>query len=310
MIDTPEPHPRAAPGDPAAADSRRPVWIPGLSALADCYDTFLIDQWGVLHDGRQPYPGVPDTLRQLQARGKTVVILSNSGKRSMQNIRRLAALGIPENAYSRLVTSGEVAYAMLRNHAAVLRGFAGTRCFEVSPDADDHFLDGLHVTPVAALESADFILLRGLPLTPDEGFLERLIARGVATGKPMICANPDHVRITPAGIVPSAGHLANRYEAAGGRVLRIGKPYPEIYRHALAAAGNTALSRVLAIGDSLHHDVAGAHAAGIDALLVLSGVLNQPLEGSGSCDQKLAAVSALAAAPSEIPDWVAEALTW
>ena len=310
MNRAPETHPQAAPGGPAAAVSRRPAWLPGLSALAERYDTFLIDQWGVLHDGRQPYPGVPDTLRRLQARGKTVVILSNSGKRSAENIRRLAALGIPENAYSRMVTSGEVAYQMLRNHAAALSGFAGTSCFEVCPDAGDRFLDGLDVTPVEQPQSADFILLRGLPLTPDEDFLERLIASGVATGKPMICANPDHDRITPAGIVPSAGHLANRYEAAGGRVLRIGKPYPEIYRHALAAAGGTVSSRVLAIGDSLHHDVAGAHAAGVDALLVLGGVLRQKLGTPVSRDQKLEAVSALAAGPLEMPDWVADALTW
>ena len=81
----------------------------GIAAIADLYALFLVDQFGVLHDGQQPYPGVVDCLKKLAERGRQVVLLSNSGKRAEPNIARLVGIGIPRSGFVSMVTSGDVA---------------------------------------------------------------------------------------------------------------------------------------------------------------------------------------------------------
>jgi HAD superfamily hydrolase (TIGR01459 family) len=242
--------------------------LPGIAALLPEADAFLVDQFGTLHDGSRPYPGALDALHRLRGAGKPVALLSNSGKRSRANQARLTRLGFPPDSYALFLSSGEIAWQRLAQ-----QGGEGKRCLMVSRGNDCGFLDGLDWTATDRAGDADLILITGseadhYPLRAYRDLLAPAAERHV----PCLCTNPDRTMLVAEGIAPGAGRIAALYAALGGRVTWIGKPYPAIYGAALAALGVAAGSRVVAIGDSVEHDVAGAHAAGCRAALVLTGI--------------------------------------
>ena len=125
----------------------------GLADLAGAYDAFLIDQWGVLHDGYVPYGGAVDCLRRLVAAGKRVVLISNSGRRAQESGERLARIGLSPDGYSDLVTSGEIAWRMLASGEGFCGPLVGRRAALFASDAHSHFAEGLPIA-LAELEAA------------------------------------------------------------------------------------------------------------------------------------------------------------
>lgn len=249
--------------------------IEGLGEIADRYDAFLIDQFGVLRDGRAPYPGAAETLVRLKDAGKRIIILSNSGKRSAENDRRLADLGFVSGSWDWFLTSGEVAWQILRREGA---GAAGGRrkCLLISRDGDVSPLTGLDLERTESGADADFVLLAGSegdvhPLSHYEALLAPAARRGV----PCLCTNPDKVMLTKEGTAFGAGRIAELYEALGGTVRWIGKPFADIYASALDFLGHPDPARVCAIGDSIEHDIAGAVNARLRAVLVTTGILER-----------------------------------
>ena len=277
----------------------------GIAPVADRYDVFLVDQWGVLHDGRVPYAGAVDCLRRLVEAGKTVVLISNSGRRAAESEERLHRLGISAACYSHLVTSGEIAWQMLAAGEGFCRTLTGKRCALFASDTVSRFADGLPVT-MATLDTADFILLSGMDDSRPTVDYERMIEAGNRRGLPLVCANPVLARITPDGLKPGAGAIAARYAARGGEVHYVGKPHREIYAHCLALAAG----RALGVGDSLHHDVAGGAAAGIDTLLVMNGVHAAELPNEASAATLVAAMRRIVGDQGVLPDWAAPAFRW
>ncbi|MFZ4539386.1 TIGR01459 family HAD-type hydrolase [Propionivibrio sp.] len=284
-----------------------------LSAAVEHYDTFLIDQWGVLHDGRMPYPGTVHCLHRLLGAGKQVILISNSGKRTIPNETRLREIGFPRESYSHLVTSGEIAWQMLARGQGPFSKLAGDqaaqRCLLLTSDDPAEFAEGLPIW-LADAEAADFILLAGIDDAKPQKYYEQMMATGLKRGIPLICANPDLMRITAQGLKPGAGALADRYQASGGKVSYIGKPYPEIYRHCLMLAATGAAGRALAIGDSLHHDIEGGRAAGIDTLLVMGGVHADVLPDNADQATLNAAIIGIAGRDGALPDWAIPSFKW
>ena len=238
-----------------------------LRDLAGEADAFLVDQFGTLHDGSRPYPGALEALLLLQAAGKPVILLSNSGKRAAPNEARLARLGFPRDSYTALISSGEVAWQMLACEEQ------GGACLLLSRGEDAGFLDGLPWRATDDPGAAELVLIAGSEadrrsLAGYDGVLQAAAARGL----PCLCTNPDRTMLVEGGTAPGAGRIAERYAELGGAVTWIGKPHPRIYEAALARLGLLAGPRILAIGDSLEHDVAGAHRAGCRAALVLMGI--------------------------------------
>ena len=233
--------------------------IEGLADIAGQYDGMLIDQFGVLHDGARLYPGALEVLRQLLAGKIPVAVLTNSGKRTQANVERLGSMGIPRELYIGAVSSGEVAYQLLKDSPA-------RRAFIIGKEDEDYGFD--HFEIVQSPQVADVILILGsnAPETSLEDY-DRLL-RGVTV--PAVCCNPDKLMITPSGLHPAPGAIAALYESMGGKVTWIGKPHPDIYRHALRLIGTP--KRALCIGDSAEHDVAGGRGVGLDTLLVKTGV--------------------------------------
>lgn len=232
--------------------------------IAPLYDGFIFDQFGVLHDGKTPYPGAVRALQSLAELGKPVVLVTNSGRSAAENRVRMTKLGFDAGLFRGVVTSGDLAARRLKEIApedvhVIARGAPG----------ESHA--GLTVNSDPA--TARFLLIAGseadtVPESDYREVLQVMAKRGV----PALCSNPDFEMLTPSGLHPAAGRLAQWYEEYGGRAEYIGKPRPAIYRAAAGLLGLPPGAAVCCAGDSMAHDIAGAAGAGFTSALVLTGV--------------------------------------
>jgi HAD superfamily hydrolase (TIGR01459 family) len=282
--------------------------ISGLHAIADRFDHVLLDQWGTLHAGEAVFPAALECVAKLREAGKHVLTLSNSGKRARSNAKRLAAFGLPEQAYDGILTSGEVAWMGLRARAREPFASLGWACFLITRGGDHSIIEGLNLAISTNVEDADFILLSGLDdaLAEPEHWRQRL-TRTAARGIPMLCANPDLVMFGTDGLIPAPGALARFYETLGGGVKFVGKPHAPIFSAALERLGNPPPGRVLMVGDSLDHDVAGARAAGMLTVLLSSGVHRDVFASTSDPSR---AMQALAGSEARTPHWMMKQLAW
>jgi HAD superfamily hydrolase (TIGR01459 family) len=230
--------------------------IAGLRDIARDFDAMLIDQFGVLHDGQALYPGAAEVMTELHALGIPVVVMTNSGKRAAPNAARIVRMGIPRAQFVNCVSSGEVAYQSLAVETAWLIG----------KDGEDYGFDPIRFVQTPGEAEVMLILGSNAPKTSLEDY--RAMFAGLTL--PALCCNPDRLMITRDGLQPAPGAIAAVYEGLGGKVTWIGKPHAAIYSHALGLLGHP--SRVLCIGDSAEHDVAGGRGAGLATLLVQQGV--------------------------------------
>lgn len=255
--------------------------LAGIGSLSDSYDGFIMDLWGVIHGGVEPYPGVVDALARLRAAHKPVVLLSNAPRRAASAARRLREIGVADDLYHRLVTSGEVAHQALRDRQVPVHGALGRNYLYIGPDWDNDLVRDLDYVAASEVDSADFLLCVGLydesdPLPGYDALFERAAARDL----PFICVNPDLWVHRQSGVTsPCAGLLAQRYEERhGGRVVSHGKPDPAVFHVAADALGLGEEARILVVGDSLTTDIRGAAAAGFDSLFVTRGIFAEELE--------------------------------
>lgn len=246
--------------------------LSGVREIADRYDGFILDLWGLIHDGRTAYPGAADTLYKLQAMGKRVVMLSNSPRRASALVAMMQGMGIGRDHYTEVMSSGEAVYGELHTRADPWFAALGRRCLLIGVDRDRPLLEGLDLDYAQGPEDADFILNTG----PDgpEATLEQftpVLDRCLALNLPMICANPDLIVMVDGRQVLCAGALAAYYQRGGGEVRYRGKPDPAIYATCLSLL-KIDKSRVLGVGDAFHTDMAGARNAGIDGLFCSGGI--------------------------------------
>ena len=272
-----------------------PPSLSSLSSVIDRYDCLLLDQFGVIHDGKTAYEGAVAAVSEAQRRGKKVVIISNSSRRKGDSVARLRSMGFgpveddtnPEGIPPiSVVTSGDLVFEGLCATEGVIASTGldatpfdglGVRCFVFGNGEEDEQYVRECGKVASPIDQADFVLARGLfsmlgagpdmlrqPAAPytAEGEAE-ILGTALARGLPLLVANPDEVR--PDGKdSPMPGQLARRYKEMGASDIRlVGKPHALIYkacRAELAAAGLPPTARVAAVGDSLHHDVLGAAA--------------------------------------------------
>jgi HAD superfamily hydrolase (TIGR01459 family) len=248
--------------------------LQGLSEIAPDYDGYVIDLWGVIHDGVTPYAGALQCLTELRHRHARVVLLSNAPRRAAVAIQGLRALGIDDHLYDAVVTSGEATYEALRTRPDAWLAALGTRIFHLGPPRDRSVFDGLDLRQTPDPAEASFVLNTGPDderSPTDPAAFDDILHACRAGRLPMLCANPDLTVIRDGQAILCAGALAERYQALGGEVRTIGKPDPAIYAGVLATL-NTPPARTLAIGDSLRTDIAGAANAGLNALWILGGI--------------------------------------
>ncbi|HEY1935370.1 MAG TPA: TIGR01459 family HAD-type hydrolase [Acetobacteraceae bacterium] len=261
--------------------------LSGFAPLAERYDGFVLDLWGVIHDGINAFPHAVETLRQLREAGKRTLLLSNVPRPNAAVQTMMRGMGIADALYTDILTSGEAVRRALQSPPDLWWAELGQRVFHLGPARDLPMLDGLPLHRVPAPADADFVLNTG----PDDhrnpsdmNEFEPVLADCAARRLPMICANPDLEVIRGGVRVLCAGSLAVRYQELGGDVRSLGKPDPAIYQPVLEVLGLPP-DRVLAVGDSLRTDIAGAAGVDLAACWVLDGIHGAALrDGSGGFD--------------------------
>jgi len=278
--------------------------LAGLHEIADHFDGFILDLWGVIHDGIAPFAGA---LRCLQAlKPRPVLLLSNAPRRAASVQHTLRRLGIADELYRILLTSGEATWRALKDAPDPWFQSLGPRVFHIGPARDLGVLDGLSRSLASSPAEADWVLNTGPDDTRELSDLEAFLpdlAACLAARLPMVCANPDLEIVRGNARILCAGTLAAWYERQGAEVRWIGKPDPAIYVDALARLG-LAPRQVLAVGDSLRTDIAGAVGAGLASLWILGGIHGAALRGDITAAQREAAKAGLS------PDWVSARLDW
>lgn len=245
--------------------------IDGLQDIADQYEAFILDIWGVLHDGIEPFPGTIDCLENLQKNGKQVCLLSNTPDSSTSIVRRLESLNIGRALYQDLVTAGDSAKEDIHSR----RG--QTAWFATLGDTDTgHRHDLTHdsgVTIIDTPDGADFVI-NDLYNLSDADFkaVKPLLQNAADNDLPMICGNPDLIVNVGKEIKKCPGTYAAYYEQIGGSVTYHGKPHAPVYERAHTKLGDTDKSRIVAVGDSLHTDIQGANGFGIDCVFNIAGI--------------------------------------
>lgn len=252
-------------------DQREIPILAGIGGLAAGAQAWIVDIWGVMHNGARAFPGAVEACRRFRAGGGTVLLLSNAPRPFPDVVKHLRQLEVPDDAYDGGVTSGDVTRGML---GAV----AGRAFLHIGPDRDTGLFEGLDVRRVRARE-AQAILCSGLyddtKETPAD--YEPLFAPLVERGLPMICANPDIKVERGDKLIYCAGALAAKYAEMGGSVDYAGKPYAPAYEQALreiARLRGAAIAKddLLAIGDGVETDIRGGCEAGLRTVMIASAV--------------------------------------
>lgn len=247
----------------------------GISDISDSYSGFILDQWGVLHDGNKAYDGVVDCLKELKARNKHVLILSNSGKRSAENKERLKKLGIGPTLYNEIITSGEMTWQGLNTQTEGIFQNLGKKCYLISRGGDKSIIDGLDIEVVDTPQDADFMIISGsdAPQKTLEDY-EPALKAAVRKGLVALCANPDSKGVMGTQNIMGPGTITRRYQDFGGVAHYIGKPHQPIFKHCLKILQDKGIypGQTVMIGDSMSHDILGGRLVDIDTCLVRTGL--------------------------------------
>ena len=288
------------------------MFCQGLYELMDSYDGFIMDQWGVLHNGLTTYDGAIDVLNHLKRRKKQVVILSNSAKRSSDNVERMKKLGIKSGHYRGVVSAGEVTWQGLKEQKNPPFKGIGKKCYLISRHEDKSLLDDLDIELVSDIEQAQFILITSFDSVHTKmEDLEPVLKKAVIMRIPAICANPDIVTIYEHERSIGPGAIAMRYHELGGAAHYIGKPHKVIFRYCLSLFENIIPSRILMIGDSIQHDIVGGVGMDIDTAFITSGIHTKEFTPGMSVEQKRKVMQHLTHNYGGIqPTWVMDGLIW
>lgn len=248
-------------------------FLKSLFDVADKYDAFLIDIFGVIHNGIELFPNTVDTLRKLKGSGKDICLLSNTPKRASGTADQLEHMGVARGLYDHIVTAGEATNNALAKRSDAFHQSCGNDCWYIGTTYAIEILHGLDLNIVDNPERASFIL-NSMPGTEtrDANALKRRLQIALDKDLPMICANPDLVVNIGNEQYECAGAFAAIYEEMGGRVMYHGKPHTPVYERCHHLLGKPDKARMLAIGDAFHTDIAGANNFGIDSLLNLTGI--------------------------------------
>jgi HAD superfamily hydrolase (TIGR01459 family) len=246
-------------------------FVERLRDLVDHTDVVLSDIWGVLHDGLESFPEACAALHAYRARGGTVILITNSARPAASVQRALQTLGVADEVYDAIVSSGDLARSYVADHP-------GRKVLWLGSERQSAIYRGLGPV-LSPLDQADYILCTGLrdEETEKAEDYRPMLLQALARKLPLICANPDIVVERGDRLITCAGAIAELYRELGGEAIFYGKPHRPIYQRAIELAAERRgrvppLDRVLAIGDSVRTDLAGAHGFGIDCLFVTRGI--------------------------------------
>ncbi|WKA27754.1 TIGR01459 family HAD-type hydrolase [Bradyrhizobium roseum] len=258
-------------------------FVERLSDLVDGVEVILSDIWGVVHNGLESFPEACAALHTYRQRGGTVILITNAPRPADSVQRQLRKLGIADETYDAIVSSGDLTRNFVADHP-------GKKIFWIGPERDSSIHRGLDAV-MAPLEQADYIVCTGLfdDETESAEDYRGMMLQAREHKLPLICANPDIVVERGDRLIYCAGAIAELYRELGGEAIFYGKPHRPIYERAMALAAErrgkpTPLDRVLAIGDSVRTDLTGALGFGIDCLFLTRGIHSEEFEGIDQLD--------------------------
>jgi len=259
-------------------------FVDRLRDVTDGVDVLLSDIWGVVHNGLEAFPEACKALHSHRSRGGTVILITNAPRPADSVQRQLRKLGVADETYDAIVSSGDLTRHYVANHS-------GRRVFWLGPERDSSIYRGLDAV-LSPLEEADYLVCTGLldDETETAEDYRPMMLKARERRLPFICANPDIVVERGDRLIYCAGAIAELYRELGGEVIFYGKPHRPIYERAMELAAEqrqgreVSRGRVLAIGDSVRTDLAGAHGFGIDCLFVTRGIHSEEFEGIDQLD--------------------------
>ena len=251
--------------------------ITALAEISDRYDALFVDLWGCVHNGVTAFPDAVAALQAYRKTGGTVVLVTNAPRPRASVTTQIAKMGVPDDAWDTIATSGDSA------RTAMYRGAVGQKVFFIGEERDTNFFDPIGVVDepvdiqIVPLEEAEGIVCTG-PFDPmaDIDDLRPQLLYAKQKGMKLLCANPDIV--VDRGDVREwcAGAVAKLYTEMGGESLYTGKPHPPIYDLARLRLGEsnrkTDSASILAIGDGVLTDIQGAQGEDIDSLFISGGL--------------------------------------
>mgnify|MGYP006192449411 CR=1 FL=1 len=243
----------------------------GLRSIAENYDIFYIDLWGVIHNGIKLYKNAIETLEEITKAKKKYVLLTNAPRPNKTVKLFLEKIGMNEEMRKNVYSSGEAALSYLK------KNFFNEKFYHVGPARDfDLFLD-FKKNKILDIGDSSYLLCTGLfdGESEDLNFYKELLKENIT--KKMICTNPDLIVDRGNKRELCAGSVALVFEKMGGEVVYFGKPFPEVYNQSI----NNKKKKVLSIGDNLNTDIKGANLLNYDSLIISNGVHKDEIKKDG-----------------------------
>ena len=259
--------------------------------VANRYDGFILDQFGVMHNGKEALPGATECIDQLFAMGKKLIILSNTSAPAATALDKLPSLGFQREFFEGAVTSGEEAARHIRETYEGKKALMLTwtdnsvssksfleKCGDIGTTNEIGEADLLIAHGVGVIwdcnktDTKDMYSLGNFMTDGEMSRIEPILKQCQERNIPMICANPDFVVKLAGGATGyMPGTIAKRYEEMGGTCMYFGKPLAEHFQACLRELDMDP-QHVAHVGDSLHHDIAGANAAGVNSIFITGGI--------------------------------------
>ena len=243
----------------------------GLRSIADDYQLFYIDLWGVVHNGLELHSEAINTLKQITKMNKDYVLLTNAPRPNVSVRKFLERLGMEKSIRDHVFTSGEAALNYLN------KNFLNDFFFHIGPPRDFDLFKDFEKMKLDNIEKSEYILCTGLfdDHNEDLNFYKDLFEKNIK--KKMICTNPDLIVDRGNTREFCAGSVAMVFEKMGGEVIYFGKPYPEVYNQSI----DNKNKKILSIGDNLNTDIKGANLLNYDSLIISNGIHKDEIKEKG-----------------------------
>ena len=240
----------------------------GFRSVFDNYELFIIDLWGVVHNGIELHKNAINTLSKITEAKKNYILLTNAPRPNKTVKIFLEDLGMHKSMSENVFTSGEAALGYLK------KNYTGQKFYHIGPPRDFDLFNDFKNKKTEDLNKSDYLLCTGLYDQHDQdlNYYKELLKN--FTSKKMVCTNPDLIVNRGKKREYCAGSVAMIFEKIGGEVIYFGKPYPEVYNQAIKSDKK----KVIAIGDNLRTDIKGANNMNYDSLIITSGVHNKEFE--------------------------------
>ena len=243
----------------------------GLKSVADQYDLFFIDLWGVVHNGIELYQESIDVLEKLSERKKELVLLTNAPRPNYNVVDFLKRMGLEQKFCSKVYTSGEAALNYLTSN------FKNKTFFHLGPPRDFALFNNYKKNKKQKISEAEYLLCTGLFDEHDKELSYYKMVLKKEIEKIMICTNPDLIVDRGEKREFCAGSVAKVFEELGGKVEYFGKPYPKVYNQAAKIKNK----KVFCIGDNLNTDIKGANNQNFVSLLITDGIHREEIKDKG-----------------------------